>query len=62
MLKRFRASYRRILGTVKKMSQKELFTRGRYAWTGKNALAPYVIGSTSGHYVWARKEIRKCLK
>lgn len=62
VLRRFRSSYRRILATVKKMSQEELFTCGRYAWTGKNALAPYVIGSTSSHYLWAGKEIRKCLK
>jgi hypothetical protein len=59
--RRFRISYRRILRMVKKMGQEELFTRGRYAWTGKNALAPYIIGSTSSHYIWAKKEIRKCL-
>jgi hypothetical protein len=62
VLKRFRTSYRQILKTVQEMREADIFTPGRYAWTGKNALAAYVIGSTSSHYVWAGKEIRKCLK
>jgi len=62
VLTHFRTSYRKILKTVQEMREADLFAPGRYAWTGKNALAAYVIGSTSSHYAWAGKEIRKCLK
>jgi hypothetical protein len=58
----FRASYSKIQKMVDGITEAELFTRGRYAWTNNNALAAYIIGCTSSHYAWARKEIRKCLK
>ena len=61
-LKQYRASYRQILKTVQGIAEEDLFTPGRYAWTGKNAAAAYFIGATSSHYGWARKEVRKCLK
>lgn len=62
VLKQYRASYRQMLKTVQSLSEEDLFTSGRYAWTKKNALAAYFIGATSSHYHWARKEVRKCLK
>lgn len=62
ILKRFRASYRQISKTVQSIDEADLFTRSRYAWTNKNALATYFISSTSSHYNWARKEVKKCLK
>jgi hypothetical protein len=62
VLKQYRASYRQILKTVQGIDEENLFTPGRYAWTGKNAAAAYFIGATSSHYAWARKEVRKCLK
>jgi hypothetical protein len=60
--KQYHASYRQMLKTVQGIEEANLFTPGRYAWTGKNALAAYFIGATSSHYAWARKEVRKCLK
>lgn len=62
VVKQFRASYRQMLKTVQEISEEDLFTPGRHAWTKKNALAAYFIGATSSHYDWARKEVRKCLK
>jgi len=62
VLKQYRASYRQMLKTVQGIDEEALFTPGRYAWTGRNAAAAYFIGATSSHYVWARKEVRKCLK
>ncbi|MBN1888745.1 MAG: ClbS/DfsB family four-helix bundle protein [Thermoflexales bacterium] len=62
VMKQFQASYQQILQTVQELSQEELFTPGHYSWTGKNAMAAYFIGSTSSHYVWAKKEVKKCLK
>jgi hypothetical protein len=62
VLKQYRASYRQMLKTVQSIDETDLFTPGRFAWTGKNAAAAYFIGATSSHYLWARKEVRKCLK
>lgn len=62
VLKQYRASYRQMLKTVQGLAEEDLFTPGRYAWTGKNSAAAYFIGATSSHYLWARKEVRKCLK
>ena len=62
VLRRYRASFTKVKKLVSGISEAELFTPGRYAWTNKHSLAPYFIGSTSSHYIWARKEIRKCLK
>ncbi len=44
------------------MSNEELFTAGRYAWTKKNTLGTYMVSATSSDYLWARKEIRKGFK
>jgi hypothetical protein len=58
----YHASYQHMLKTVQAIREEELFTLRLYAWTNKNALAAYFISATSSHYVWARKEVRKCLK
>jgi hypothetical protein len=44
------------------MSEAELFTPGRYAWTGTNALFAYIVPNTSSHYRWARQAIVKGLR
>jgi len=62
VLKASQASYRQMLRTLQGISEAELFTPGRYPWTGKNTLAAYFIGATSSHYLWARKLARKGLK
>ncbi len=62
IMERFHASHQEILGVIQGLSNKELFTAGRYAWTQKNTLGTYFVSATSSHYLWARKEIRKGLK
>jgi hypothetical protein len=62
VLKRFRTSYQQMLQTLQGLSEDELFTPSRFAWTNKNAMATYFISATSSHYVWGQKEVRKCLK
>jgi hypothetical protein len=62
ILSQFRASYRQVIELVQGLSEDELFTTGRYAWAGKNALAAYLTSCTSSHYRWARTEMRKGLK
>ena len=40
-------------------SDEELFARGYFDFTGKLNLAAYITSSTSSHYDWAIKKIRK---
>ncbi len=46
----FAASYHAILDAVAAMSEDELFAVGRYAWTGKYPLLPYLRSNTAEHY------------
>lgn len=62
VLARFEESYRQIRQLVEGLSDEDLLTPGRFAWTGKNALRSYIAPNTSEHYRWARQEIRKGLK
>ena len=59
---KFDASYDDILSVVEAIDNVDLFTPERYAWTNKNTMGTYFVSATSSHYVWAKKEIRKCLK
>jgi len=58
----YRKSYQQTLEAVQAMTEDELFTPGRYAWTKNNTLADYVVPCTSEHYQWARQEMRAGLK
>ena len=59
---KFDASYAEILSVVNEVDNEDLFTPERYAWTNKNTMGTYFVSATSSHYVWAVKEIRKCMK
>jgi hypothetical protein len=60
--KEFKSSFKKILKTIQGLSDEELFTHGRYVWTKNNTLGAYFVSSTSSHYLWARKNIKKGLK
>jgi len=45
---------------IRRYSDKELFTKKRYKWTGSTSLGAYLVSSTSSHYQWALKLIKKC--
>ncbi len=62
VMEEFHASHREILGVIQELSNEELFTAGRNAWTQKNTMGTYFVSATSGHYLWAWEEIRKGLK
>jgi hypothetical protein len=53
ILEQFRLSCREIYQFIEGLSEEELFTRNRYAWTGKHALVSYITPNTSEHYRWA---------
>jgi len=62
VLAEFRASYQRVLAVVQAVTEEDLFTAGRFAWTGKLALVDYAAGNTCNHYDWARAKIHAWLK
>jgi len=62
VLRGFHDSFAQVRKTIQGISEADLFTPGRYAWTKTTTLGAYFVSCTSSHYNWARKEIRKCLK
>jgi hypothetical protein len=58
----FKTSFRKTLETIQGLSEEDLFTSGRYAWTKNSTLGAYFVSSTSSHYHWARTAIKKGLK
>ncbi len=55
-------SYRKIRKLIEKHSEEELFEKKYYKWTGTTSLASYLISSSSSHYDWAFKLIKKARK
>jgi hypothetical protein len=48
--KEFKESFKTVFKTVKSIPEETIFTPGRFAWTGKNTLADYIISNTCEHY------------
>lgn len=55
-------SHEEMISTIRSYSDKELFEKKRYHWTGTTSFGAYLISSTSSHYDWAYKLIKRCLK
>ena len=58
VLEDFENSHIEILELVEGMSEKEIFTKGFYAWTGNSSLETWIAANTYKHYNWARRQIR----
>jgi len=56
--KMLRESHAMIMNIVRSHTDEELFSRGRYKWTGTNALGAYFVSCTSSHYDWAMNKIK----
>ena len=52
-------SHKKIMILAKKLSNEELFSKNVYAWVGKSTLGSYFVSTTSSHYDWAIKKIKK---
>ena len=52
----------RLLTLAQTISEADLFTPERYAWTGRGTLAAFVFECGPNHYRWARNEIKRGLK
>jgi len=55
-------SYKRVQSLIKNHTNKELFEKKRYKWTGSTSLGAYLVSNTSSHYDWAIKRIKKSMK
>ena len=53
------ASHAAVQELIRVHTDDELFTKQRYRWTGTTSLGAYLVSSTSSHYDWARKKIRR---
>lgn len=47
---------------ISKHTDEQLFTKKYYAWTGITSLGAYFISSTSSHYEWALKKVKRYKK
>ena len=55
----FETSYETMLAAIREMSEEDLFTQNRFAWTKSSLLRDYLNSCTAAHYRWARGLIRK---
>jgi hypothetical protein len=52
-------SHQEVHNLILRHTDEELFTKKRYAWTGTTSLGAYLISSTSSHYDWGLKKLKK---
>ncbi|BDR54659.1 hypothetical protein KIMH_07700 [Bombiscardovia apis] len=58
----FSESHEQVMALAGSFSNEELFSKGAFPWTGGSTLGSYFVSSTSSHYEWALKKIRKYKK
>lgn len=58
----FIESHKSVLDLIETFSNKELFTKKVFDWTGTTTLGSYCVSATSSHYDWAMKKIRTHIK
>lgn len=54
--------HKKIMTLIENYSNEELFTKGIFKWTGGTTLGSYFISTTSSHYDWAIKKLKKHIK
>lgn len=59
---RFHESFKKVYQLIQQHSNEELFEKKRYKWTGSASLGAYLISTTSSHYDWAYKLIKKGMR
>jgi len=58
-MEKLKDSHEKVMNLIRKHSSEALFEKKRYGWTGTTSLGAYLISSTSSHYDWAFKLIRR---
>lgn len=51
-------SHESVIELTQKFSNKELFTKQYFDWTGSTTLGSYCVSTMSSHYDWALKKLR----
>lgn len=54
-----KTSHSKVMKLIDEFSDKELFEKAHFSWTGSTSLGSYFISSTSSHYDWAIKKLKK---
>ncbi|MGC6768843.1 ClbS/DfsB family four-helix bundle protein [Enterococcus sp. LJL128] len=57
-----KASHAKVMKLAEGFSNDELFSKGVFAWVGGSTLGSYFVSTTSSHYEWALKKIKKFKK
>lgn len=52
-------SHAEVQGLIALQTDPELFEKRRYHWTGTTSLGAYLVSSTSSHYDWAFRKLRR---
>ena len=56
---KFNNSHWMVVKLIETHNNEELFSKDIYKWTKSSTLGAYFVGSTSSHYEWAMKKIKK---
>lgn len=62
VLNDFAVTYRQILSTIESLSEEDIFTRGKFTWTGNKKLFAYIWANTAGHYAEHLTAIKRMKK
>ena len=62
VLQLFHTSFIKVYKLIESHTDKELFEKKKYHWTGSTSMGAYLISCTSSHYDWAIKRIKKSMK
>ena len=57
-----RKTHKKMLELIEIRTNDELFSKGVYKWTKGSTLGAYFVSSTSSHYDWAMKKLKKHIK
>ncbi len=52
-------SHNEVMKIVETFSNEELFTKKYFSWSGTTSVGSYCVSSTSSHYDWAIKKLKK---
>lgn len=55
-------SHKKVVDLIGQFSDKELFEKRHFKWTGTSSLGSYCVSATSSHSDWAIKKIRQHIK
>jgi len=61
-LQLLQTTHQKEMNIIESRTNEELFEKRYYKWTGTTSLGAYFISSTSSHYDWAMKLLRKYKK